>query len=59
MELERCPGCGNPSPRLVKIDKALYAMRCETCGWQGPQCVRKTDARKGWNARMIFSTEDK
>jgi hypothetical protein len=55
--IEACPGCGRSDKLGVDghdfgdIGSGHYAVKCQHCGWRGPETYRIEDARSHWNRR--------
>jgi DnaJ-class molecular chaperone len=51
-----CPWCGGGRTTIashMSHGVFYYAVRCQSCGAQGPECKQSTETRAAWERRMI------
>jgi hypothetical protein len=61
VKLEPCPGCNRTDKLGIDghdfgdIGSGHYAVKCQHCGWRGPETYRIEDVRKQWNTRAYLA----
>ena len=51
MEIKPCPFCGENEQEPMQTEDGDWYVRCNYCGAQGEQCVKKERSIDTWNTR--------